>query len=213
MKGLPLWSGKRTLIDPNQWDGLLLTMGARKCQTGVSTLLNRPGAVHYRFEKKESIMKLIRVGADLAKNVFQIHGVDRCEKAIWRRKLVRGDWIKALMDRIEPGCEIGMEACSGAHHWARLLQARGYTVKLVAAQFVKPYVKSNTSSLRILGRLQHAIRQLVEIQQCSLGQFNLLATSILRIGQYNPTFLSHRLQSAVDRGRRPKLIMRHHAAH
>ncbi len=88
-------------------------------------------------------MKLIRVGVDLAKNVFQLHGVDRSEKTVWRRKLVRGDWIKALLDRIEPGCEIGMEACSGAHHWARLLQAKGYTVKLIAPQFVKPYVKSN----------------------------------------------------------------------
>jgi len=88
-------------------------------------------------------MKLIRVGVDLAKNVFQLHGVDRSEKTVWRRKLVRGDWIKALLDRIEPGCEIGMEACSGAHHWARVLQAQGFTVKLIAPQFVKPYVKSN----------------------------------------------------------------------
>jgi transposase len=88
-------------------------------------------------------MKLIRVGVDLAKNVFQLHGVDRSENEVWRRKLVRGDWIKVLLERIEPGCEIGMEACSGAHHWARLLQAKGFTVKLVAPQFVKPYVKSN----------------------------------------------------------------------
>jgi transposase len=88
-------------------------------------------------------MKLIRVGVDLAKNVFQLHGVDRSEKTVWRRKLVRADWIKALLAQIEPGCEIGMEACSGAHHWARLLQAKGFTVKLIAPQFVKPYVKSN----------------------------------------------------------------------
>jgi transposase len=88
-------------------------------------------------------MKLIRVGVDLAKNVFQLHGVDRSEKLVWRRKVVRGDWIKVLLGRIEPGCEIGMEACSGAHHWARLLQAEGFTVKLIAPQFVKPYVKSN----------------------------------------------------------------------
>jgi transposase len=67
-------------------------------------------------------MKLIRVGVDLAKNVFQLHGVDRSEKLVWRRKLVRDNWINALLDRIGPGCEIGMEACSGAHHWARLLQ-------------------------------------------------------------------------------------------
>lgn len=88
-------------------------------------------------------MKLIRVGVDLAKNVFQVHGVDRSEKAVWRRKLVRADWIKALLAQIEPGCEIGMEACSGAHHWARVLQSQGYTVTLIAPQFVKPYVKSN----------------------------------------------------------------------
>jgi transposase len=88
-------------------------------------------------------MKIIRVGVDLAKNVFQLHGVDRSEKTIWRRKLVRADWIQALLDRIEPDCEMGMEACSGAHHWARLLQAKGFTVKLIAPQFVKPYVKSN----------------------------------------------------------------------
>jgi len=88
-------------------------------------------------------MKLIRVGVDLAKNVFQVHGVDRSEKPVWRRKLSRTDWLKALLERIEPGCEIGMEACGGAHHWARQLQARGFTVKLVAPQFVKPYVKSN----------------------------------------------------------------------
>ena len=88
-------------------------------------------------------MKVIRVGVDLAKNVFQLHGVDRSEKEVWKRKLDRGNWIKILLDNVEPGCEIGMEACSGAHHWARLLQAKGFTVKLMAPQFVKPYVKSN----------------------------------------------------------------------
>lgn len=88
-------------------------------------------------------MKLIRVGVDLAKNVFQLHGVDRPGKAVWRRKLVRGDWIKEMLGRIKPGCEIWMGACRGAHYWARMLQAQGYTLKLVAPQFVKPYVKSN----------------------------------------------------------------------
>jgi transposase len=88
-------------------------------------------------------MKLIRVGVDLAKNVFQVHGVDRGETAVWRRRLRRGDWIKVLTERVEPGCEIGMEACGGAHHWARVLQRLGYKVKLIAPQFVKPYVKSN----------------------------------------------------------------------
>jgi transposase len=88
-------------------------------------------------------MKLIRIGVDLAKNVFQVHGVDRFEKPVWRKKLSRSEWLKVVLERIEPGCEIGMEACSGAHHWARQLQKMGYTVKLIAPQFVKPYVKSN----------------------------------------------------------------------
>ena len=88
-------------------------------------------------------MKLIRVGVDLAKNVFQVHGVDRNEKAVWRRKLTRESWLKVLREAVEPGCEIGMESCGGAHHWARRLQAHGFKVRLVAPQFVKPYVKSN----------------------------------------------------------------------
>ena len=88
-------------------------------------------------------MKIIRVGVDLAKNVFQVHGVDRDEKSVWQRKLKRDEWIKVLLEKTEPGCVIGMEACSGAHHWARVLQAQGYVVKLIAPQFVKPYVKSN----------------------------------------------------------------------
>ena len=87
--------------------------------------------------------KLSRVGIDLAKNVFQLHGVDRHGKAVWRRRLTRDKWLKVLLEKVEPGCEIGMEACAGAHHWARQLRAKGFTVKLVAPQFVKPYVKSN----------------------------------------------------------------------
>ena len=87
--------------------------------------------------------KLSRVGIDLAKNVFQLHGVDRHGKVVWRRRLTRDKWLKALLEKVEPSCEIGMEACAGAHHWARELQAEGFTVKLIAPQFVKPYVKSN----------------------------------------------------------------------
>ncbi|MEM5371630.1 IS110 family transposase [Paraburkholderia azotifigens] len=88
-------------------------------------------------------MDMIRVGIDLAKNVFQMHGVDRSEKAIWRRKLARVEWLDVLQRTVPLHAVIGMEACGSAHHWARRLQAIGYTVKLIAPQFVKPYVKSN----------------------------------------------------------------------
>lgn len=88
-------------------------------------------------------MKLMRIGVDLAKSVFQIHGVDSHEKPVWRQRLTRERWLQAMLEKIEPGCEIGMESCGGAHHWARQLEARGFRVKLIAPQFVKPYVKSN----------------------------------------------------------------------
>ena len=88
-------------------------------------------------------MKLSRVGVDLAKNVYQLHGVDRSGKTIWTRRLKRHQWLKVLLDKADSDCVIGMEACGGAHHWARELQARGYTVRLLPPQFVKPYVKSN----------------------------------------------------------------------
>ena len=93
-------------------------------------------------------MKLSRVGIDLAKNVYQLHGVDRSGKTIWKRRLKRHQWFEALLDKTEPGCEIGMEACASAHHWGRELQSRGYTVKLIPPQFVKPYVKSNKNDAR-----------------------------------------------------------------
>ena len=88
-------------------------------------------------------MKIMRIGVDLAKNVFQVHGVDRAEKPVWCRRLSREKWLRVVLEKAEPGCEIGMEACAGAHHWARQLQAHGLTVKMIAPQFVKPYVKSN----------------------------------------------------------------------
>lgn len=88
-------------------------------------------------------MNISRIGVDLAKNVFHVHAVDRHDHVQWTAKLSRRKWIAAICLRAEPGVEIGMEACAGAHHWARVLEARGYRVKLIAAQFVKPYVKSN----------------------------------------------------------------------
>lgn len=93
-------------------------------------------------------MEIIRIGVDLAKNVFQVHGVDRAEKTVWQKRLPREKWLAAVCEVADPGCEIGMEACAGAHHWGRQLQARGYVVKLIAPQFVKPYVKSNKNDAR-----------------------------------------------------------------
>ena len=87
--------------------------------------------------------KISRAGVDIAKSVFHVHGVDRHSQVVWQAKLKRHQWVKVLCKHLEPGAEVGMEACAGAHHWARVLRNLGYPVKLIAAQFVKPYVKSN----------------------------------------------------------------------
>jgi len=88
-------------------------------------------------------MKIKRIGVDIAKNVFHVHGVDRYGKLLWQKKLKRNEWISAVREKAEPGTEIAMEACATSHHWARELQCCGYQVKLIPAQFVKPFVKSN----------------------------------------------------------------------
>jgi transposase len=86
-------------------------------------------------------MKITTVGIDLAKNVFQVHGVDERGKAVLKKQLKRHQ-VLVFFSNIPP-CLIGMEACGGAHFWGRRLQAQGHTVRLMAPQFVKPYVKSN----------------------------------------------------------------------
>ena len=88
-------------------------------------------------------MNLSRAGVDIAKSVFHVHAVDSHDQAGWRAKLKRSEWFEALCKHLSPGAEVGMEACASAHHWARKLQQRGFRVKLIGAQFVKPYVKSN----------------------------------------------------------------------
>jgi len=86
-------------------------------------------------------MKITTIGIDLAKEVFQIHGVDERGRIVLRKQLRRNKMTKFFAN-IEP-CLIGMEACSSSHHWARKLGEFGHTVKLMSPQFVKPYVKTN----------------------------------------------------------------------
>ncbi|MFG6447633.1 IS110 family transposase [Roseateles sp. BYS180W] len=83
-------------------------------------------------------MAILAVGIDLAKNVFALHGVNEAGKAQLLRPAVPREKLHALVAALAP-CVIGMEACSGAHHWARLFQASGHTVRLIAPKFVTPY--------------------------------------------------------------------------
>ena len=82
---------------------------------------------------------IIRIGMDTSKHAFQLHGVNAAEEPVLRKKLRRHDMV-AFFTKLPPTV-IGIEACGGSHHWARLLQALGHEVKMLPPQFVKPYLK------------------------------------------------------------------------
>lgn len=86
-------------------------------------------------------MEITTIGLDIAKNVFQVHGVDSEGRAVLRRKVKR-DKLLELLGGLEP-CLIGIEACATAHHWARQLQTLGHQVRLMPPAYVKAYVKRN----------------------------------------------------------------------
>jgi transposase len=83
-------------------------------------------------------MSIVTIGIDLAKNIFALHGVDQSGKAVLIKPRVARSQLLELVASLPP-CLIGMEACTGAHHWARLFRQHGHTVKLMAPKFVAPY--------------------------------------------------------------------------
>jgi len=86
-------------------------------------------------------MQIVRIGLDLAKHVFQVHGVDARGKVV-SRKTLRRDAVARFFANL-PECLVGMEASNGAHYWARVLSDLGHEVRLISPHFVKAYVKSN----------------------------------------------------------------------
>jgi transposase len=84
-------------------------------------------------------MQVTTIGLDLAKNVFQVHGVDAEGEIVVRKKLRRAEVV--VFFSALPSCLVGLEACASAHHWARELMALGHDVKLMPPSYVKPYVK------------------------------------------------------------------------
>ena len=86
-------------------------------------------------------MQVSTIGIDLAKNVFQLHGVDAGDKVVITKKLRRSQ-VLPLFAKLPP-CLVGMEACATAHHWSRELSGLGHEVKLMPPAYVKAYVKRN----------------------------------------------------------------------
>lgn len=135
-------------------------------------------------------MELKRVGLDLAKNVFQVHGVDRNEVVVCRRQLRRGEVLKFFAGR--PPCLIGMEACAGAHYWARELTKLGHTVRLMAPQLVKPYVKSQKNDANDAEGICEAV-----------GRPNMRFVAVKTVAQQEVQ-AAHRVRSELIRRRTAK---------
>ena len=92
-------------------------------------------------EREPSMSEITTIGLDLAKHVFQVHGVDAQGTTVLRKRLRRGQ-VLGFFSRI-PRCVVGLEACATAHHWGRELARLGHEVRLMPAQYVKAYIKGN----------------------------------------------------------------------
>ena len=97
------------------------------------------------------------IGVDLAKHVFQVHGVDAAGECVLRKRLRPGQLV-AFFVRL-PRCLVGLEACATAHYWARELQAVGHQVRLMPARYVKAYVKRNKNDAADAEAICEAVRR------------------------------------------------------
>src|SRR5437660_2508235 len=102
-------------------------------------------------------MKITTIGLDIAKNMFQIHGIDAAEEVIVRKQLRRGQ-VMAFFEALAP-CLVGMEACATSHHWARELAKLGHEVRLMPAKDVKAYVKRNKNDAADAEAICEAVRR------------------------------------------------------
>jgi transposase len=92
-----------------------------------------------KIERNHSMNQISTIGLDLAKNIFQVHGIDARGKVIIRKPLRRSEVLKFFAS--VPPCLIGIEACATAHHWGRELGKLGHAVRLMPPAYVKAYVK------------------------------------------------------------------------
>jgi transposase len=136
-------------------------------------------------------MKITTVGIDLAKNVFQIHGVYEHGKAVMRKQLRRSQLAEFFVNRSP--CLIGMEACASAHHWGRTLQRLGHTVRLMALQFVKPYVKTNKNDAADAEAICEAVSR---PSMCFVPIKNIEQQAILSVHRVRQGFVKARTAQA-----------------
>ena len=102
-------------------------------------------------------MQITTIGLDIAKNMFQVHGIDAAEKVVVRKQLRRGQ-VMRFFEQLSP-CLVGLEACATAHYWARELTKLGHEVRLMPARDVKAYVKRNKNDAADAEAICEAVRR------------------------------------------------------
>jgi len=132
-------------------------------------------------------MNVMTIGLDIAKNVFQLHGVDANGKTVLRKQLKRNQ-VLAFFANLS-ACRVGLEACSGAHYWARELIKLGHDARLISPQFVKPYVKGNKNDANDAEAICEAV-----------GRSNMRFVPIKSIEQQDLQML-HRVRSGLVKER------------
>ena len=130
-------------------------------------------------------MQIVRIGLDLAKYVFEVHGVDERGQVVLRKTLCRDAAARFFANLLR--CLVGMEASNGAHYWARMLTDLGHDTRLVNPQFVKPYVRWSG----LFGQLFDQLRCNPAAAVVSCGDVgNALALSIISIAPALPAKIS-----------------------
>ena len=122
----PLYSGEQT---STVYDGVDAPPTASMCQSGC---------VQHHL-REASVSEVSIIGLDIAKHVFHVHGADGRGRAMFSKRISRGKLLDFFA--AQPSCKVALEACGGAHHWARQLTQLGHEVRLIPPAYVKPFVK------------------------------------------------------------------------
>lgn len=143
-------------------------------------------------------MSIVTLGIDLAKNVFQLHGVNMDGKVVLRKRLSRTE-LPDFMAQLPP-CVVGIEACGSSHYWARKFMSFGHTVKMMSPQFVKPYVKSNKSDRNDAEAICEAVTRasmrfvpIKEVKQQDMQSLHRMRSQIIK----NRTALCNQLRGLL----------------
>lgn len=138
-------------------------------------------------------MNITTLGIDIAKTVFHLHGTDAQGKIVLRKRLRRNQLL-TFMQQLPP-CRVGMEACGGAHYWARKFQEYGHAVKLMAPQYVKPYVKTNKNDYNDAEGINEAVSRpsmrFVGIKSCQQQDIQALHRVRSRLMQIRTALANH----------------------